>query len=160
MSSVIPNAEGIGFRAAQILSQMLDNRRSRDAADEILIQPLGVFSRRSSDIVAVDDHELAAALRFIRHRASTGISVADVVEATGMSRSTIERKMRRVINRSPQQEIRRVQLKQVCTLLAGTELSVESIALQCGFEHPEYMHVVFKRITGTTPGEFRRQANP
>ncbi|MCP4097208.1 MAG: helix-turn-helix transcriptional regulator, partial [Planctomycetaceae bacterium] len=41
-----------------------------------------------------------------------------------------------------------------------TDLSAERIAGLCGFEHPEYLHVVFKRLTGSTIGEFRRQAKP
>lgn len=158
LTSVVPNAERVGFRAAQILSRLLDDKASgkpKTRPERIIVPPLGVFSRQSSDIVAVDDKELAAALRFIRKRACDGITVADVIETTGMSRSTIERKMRAIINRSPQQEIRRVQLKQVCALLAGTEMSIESIALQCGYDHPEYLHVVFKREMEMTPGEYR-----
>ena len=89
MSSVIPNAEGIGFRAAKILAGMLEDESARKRADEIRLAPLGVFARRSSDIVAIDDRELAAALRYIRHHACEGISVADVVNTTGMSRSTL-----------------------------------------------------------------------
>ncbi len=45
-------------------------------------------------------------------------------------------------------------------LLRATKLSAEKIAVLCGFEHPEYLHVVFKRVTGSTTGEFRRQAKP
>ncbi|MCP4783059.1 MAG: AraC family transcriptional regulator [Fuerstiella sp.] len=44
--------------------------------------------------------------------------------------------------------------------LLSTDLSAERIAVLCGFEHPEYLHVVFKRVTGMTPGEFRRKAKP
>lgn len=163
LTSVMPNAEGIGFRAAQLLSGMLERKSNQASSmvseaaklEHIVLPPLGVFARQSSDIVAVDDEDLAAALKYIRNHACDGITVADVIEATGMSRSTIERKMRNVINRSPQQEIRRVQLKQVCTLLAGTDMSIEAIALQCGYEHPEYLHVVFKREMEMTPGEYR-----
>jgi LacI family transcriptional regulator len=45
-------------------------------------------------------------------------------------------------------------------LLISTDLSAEQIAALCGFEHPEYLHVVFKRVTGMTIGTFRKQAKP
>ena len=84
----------------------------------------------------------------------------EVVRNNLVSRSTLERQVRKYLGRTPQEEIRYVQVKRVRELLLTTDLPAERIATLCGFEHPEYMHVVFKRITGTTPGEFRRQANP
>ena len=158
LSSVIPNAEGVGFRSAKLLSEMLQGQKSRNAVQEVIVPPLGVFARQSSDIVAVNDDDLAATLRFIRNHACTGISVADVVAQSRMSRSSIERKMRDFIGRTPQQEIRRVRLRQACELLVATDLSVEVIALQCGYEHPEYLHVVFKREMKMTPSEYRHAA--
>ena len=43
-------------------------------------------------------------------------------------------------------------------LLNETDLSIEQIALQCGFEHPEYLHVMFKREFKMTPGEYRKSS--
>jgi LacI family transcriptional regulator len=42
-------------------------------------------------------------------------------------------------------------------LLSETNLTLESIANLTGFEHPEYLCVVFKRMTGQTPREYRRE---
>ena len=42
-------------------------------------------------------------------------------------------------------------------LLRETDLSLEKIAIQCGFRHVEYMTVVFKRDLGQTPSDYRRQ---
>jgi LacI family transcriptional regulator len=68
----------------------------------------------------------------------------------------LERRFRKYLKRSPQIEIRSVQLKRVKQLLAETDLPLERIAALAGFEHPEYMSVVFKRETGQTPGQYRR----
>lgn len=158
MSSVIPNAERVGFRAAELLSLMMDGKRPPQ--NEFLIDPLGVATRQSTDVVAIDDPEIAAALQFIRQNACRRISVADVTRHVAISRSSLERKVRKYLGRTPQQEIRQVQVKRVRELLATTELAAEKIAVLCGFEHPEYMYVVFKREVGMTPGEFRNQAQP
>ncbi len=48
-----------------------------------------------------------------------------------------------------------VQIKRCKELLLSTPLSLERIAQLTGFEHPEYMSVVFKRETGDTPGHYR-----
>jgi LacI family transcriptional regulator len=82
-----------------------------------------------------------------------------VLGHTTLSRSSLERRVRKLLGRSPQQEIRNCQLKQVRVLLKETDLSIEQIAVSCGFEHPEYLHVMFKRELNMTPGEFRKAAN-
>jgi LacI family transcriptional regulator len=74
-----------------------------------------------------------------------------------VSRSILERRFRKHVGHSPQTEIRRVQLKRVEQLLVETDLSLEAIARLSGYVHPEYMNVVFKRITGATPGQYRQQ---
>lgn len=156
LSSVIPNAQGVGYRAAEVLDLLMDAGEPSERAQ--VMPPLGVATRQSTDAVAIDDRDVASALRFIRENACRGISVNDVTFHSAVSRSTLERSLRKYLGRSPQQEIRHVQVKRVRELLLGTDLSVEQIAPLCGFEHPEYMHVVFKRLTHMTPGEFRAQA--
>ena len=158
LSSVIPNAELVGFRAAELLSILMDKKQPPER--ETLIAPLGIATRQSTDVVAIDDPEIAAALRYIREHACEGISVKDVLAHVPVSRSTLERQMRKYLNRSPQQEIRVVQVKHARELLAATDLSIEQIAHHCGFVHPEYMHVVFRRETKMTPGAYRRSAQP
>jgi AraC-like DNA-binding protein len=44
-------------------------------------------------------------------------------------------------------------------LLRATSLPVDKISRLAGFEHPEYMSVVFKRETGDTPGHLPRGAS-
>ena len=77
-----------------------------------------------------------------------------------VSRSTLDRQVRKYLGRTPQEEIRHVQVKRAIELLLTTDLTSERIASLCGFGHAEYLLVVFKRVTGMTTGEFRNQANP
>lgn len=158
LSSVIPNAQTVGYRAAEMLSQLMRGHAPGERKQQIL--PLGVATRQSTDVVAIDDRDIATALHYIREHACLGITVDQVVRNSSVSRSTLERQLRKTLGRSPQEEIRHVQIKRVRELLMNTDLSAERIAGMCGFEHPEYLHVVFKRISGMTIGEFRRGSNP
>ena len=154
MSSVIPNAEAVGFRAADLLSQIMNGKTI--AQNSQLIPPIGIATRQSTDVVAIDDPDIAAALQYIRENACRGISVQEVTQNVSVSRSTLERQLRKYLGRTPQEEIRHVQVRRIQELLLTTELSIERISALCGFKHPEYMHVVFKRLTKITPGEFRQ----
>jgi AraC-like DNA-binding protein len=84
----------------------------------------------------------------------------EVERRSPLSRSLLERQFRRYLGRSPQAEIRAVQLKRVKQLLAESDLALDKIAALAGYSHPEYMSVVFKRETGQTPGQYRMLANP
>ncbi|MEM9366683.1 MAG: DNA-binding transcriptional regulator [Planctomycetota bacterium] len=153
LTSVIPNASAVGYHAASVLAQMM---RKEGHADTIIVPPIGIAVRQSTDIVAIDNHEVARAIQFIRENACHGICVEDVAKSVPTSRGTLERRFRKYIQRTPQQEIRRVQVARVCDLLTKTDLTTEKIAVMSGFENPEYMYVVFKRLMEVTPGEFRR----
>ena len=154
LSSIVPNAERIGFEAAALLDRFMAGEPV--PAPSLLVEPLGVVTRRSSDVFAVEDALVACAVRFIREHACQGIKVADVLGEVRCSRSVLERRFREHLGRSPQAELRAVQLRRVRQLLAETDWTLPRIAEATGIEHPEYLSVIFKRATGQTPGRFRQ----
>jgi len=154
LSSIVPNAELVGFRGAELLAQEMAGERVTQRQN--LIDPIGITHRMSTNTYAVEDADVGKALSFIRDRACSGIGVDDVARFVGVSRSTLERKLRRYSNRSPQAHIRRIQVGHAQELLLTTELPIDHIATVCGYEHPEYLHVVFRRELNMTPGEYRR----
>ena len=154
LSSVVPNAEGIGFEAAELLDRLMAGRAAPQK--NLLVEPLGVVTRQSSDVFAVEDPLVARAVRFIREQACQGIKVADVLGEVRCSRSVLERRFREHLDHSPQEELRAVQLRRVKELLLETDWTLPRIAEAAGIEHPEYLSVIFKRETGQTPGQFRQ----
>ncbi len=153
LSSVVPNIEQIGYEAAALLDRLMSGERA--GFDERFIPPSGVTTRLSTDVLSVGDPEFATAVRFIREHACHGINVADVLDHVAISRSTLERNFRIHLGRSPQSEIRAVQLARARQLLAETDHPIHRIAELVGYNHVEYFNVVFKREIGQTPGQFR-----
>jgi len=156
LSSVVPDTERIGFEAAALLDEMMAGKESSLAP--VYVDPKGVVARRSTEALAIEDRQMAAALRFVRERACEGIDVGDLVKAIPLSRSTLERRFIKVIGRSPKDEIMRVRLNRAKQLLAETSFSIEFIAEKIGFERAEYLSRIFKKKTGLTPLRFRGQA--
>jgi LacI family transcriptional regulator len=155
LSSVIPDTRRTGWVAAELLSQWMAGRRPLPAAHRI--PPLGVTTRRSTDMLAVEDPELATALRFISERACRGITVEDVLSQVALSRRVLEDRFKRVLGRSPHAEILRAQLERAKQLLLQRNLTLAAVAHQCGFRNGEYLGTVFKREFGLTPGQYRTQ---
>lgn len=153
LTSVVPAAERIGFEAAATLDALMRGRPP--AQHGRLISPLGVVTRQSTDVLAIDDPDVVRAMQVIRKRACDGLTVAELLRDVPVARSVLERRFRKYVGRSPQAEIRSVQLKRACQLLQETELTLAQIASLTGFKHAEYFSVVFKRELGQTPGSYR-----
>jgi LacI family transcriptional regulator len=116
-----------------------------------------VATRPSTDVLAIDDRSVATALNYIRQKACMGVTVDEVAKNAHASRSQLEKKFRKHLGRSPQAEIRRVQVAKIKQLLMETDYPLKRIAEIAGFEHVEYMSVVFKRLTHDSPGGFRKK---
>ncbi len=154
LSSVVVPTDKIGYEAAVMLEALM----SGEAVPPIrLIPPGEVTIRQSSDIVAIDDPEVGASLRFIRDHATRGIVVDDVVDAASMARRTFEQRFRVATGRSVHEEIRRVQIERAKQLLKESDLPIASIATACGFSAAYYLSVTFRKQTGQTPREYRKQ---
>lgn len=156
LSSVQFNGRRIGYEAAALLGRMIQGEPA--PRQQTLLKPLGIVTRQSSDVVAIEDKDLAAALRFIRRHACGDITVDDVLRAVPVSRSVLERRMRRVLGRTPKTEINRVRLNRVRQLLTETDLPLAAVARKAGFRHPQYMAAVFKQEFGQSPGAYRDTA--
>lgn len=149
LSSVIPNARLAGFEAAALLDRLM--RRKTATHKRLEIPPIGIATRQSTDLVAVQDERLARAMRFIRQHAHEVISVEDIARAAGISRSLLERKFREAFGRSPWDQVLQLRLRQAEQLLSQTRLSIAEIAERTGFGTPEYFSAAFRKLTGTSP---------
>jgi LacI family transcriptional regulator len=120
------------------------------------IDPIGVETRQSTDVLAIEDRDVASALRYIRENAWYGMNVADILREVPISRRVLESRFRKILGRTPHQEIQRLRTERVKHLLAETDMPLAEIAKRSGFEHVEYLSFAFKRETGQTPSDFRR----
>jgi LacI family transcriptional regulator len=157
LSSIDIDPERIGYEAARHLASMM-NGSAAPKEPIMLGPPRGVTARQSTDMLAIEDEEVASAIRFIRENAAGGITVLDVLERARRSPSTLERRIKRLLGRTIKGEITRVKLARARTLLVETELPVSKIALRCGFSEPRYFCEVFRGSEGVSATEFRRRA--
>lgn len=155
LSSVIPDTHRTGYEAARLLDRLMAGEKI--PAEAHLIEPLGIATRQSSDVLAIEDRQIAAAVRFIREHACDGINVKDVLRIVPLSRRVLEARFRKIMGHTPHEAIVKHRLNRVRQLLRETELPLAEIAQRAGFEHVEYLSVTFKRHFGVPPGRFRQQ---
>ncbi len=149
----------MGYEGAALLDTLLRSRRGRADRTKVLIPPLGVATRRSTEASAIADPLVVQALRLIRERACEGLTVEQLLSALHISRSVFYQRFHSVLGSSPHAEILRAQLARAKNLLRQTNLPLKTISEMAGFHSPNYLSVVFKRETGMTPGDYHRHPN-
>src|SRR5439155_10187212 len=123
--------------------------------EPVYVEPVGVMTRASTDIMAIEDTDVVRALRFLRDNACQRISVDDVVRQVPLSRSVLERRFRKTVGRSINNELVRLRIMRAIGLLTETALELKVVAQRAGFGTQFYMNGVFKAKIGKTPGSFR-----
>jgi LacI family transcriptional regulator len=154
LSSVTFHPEKVGYEAAALLERLMAGRSA--PPEPLLVPPLGVSARQSSDILAIDDPDVAKAIHHIRRHAFEGITVEDVLREVPLSRRALEHRFRRRLGRTPKEEIQRLRFERARSLLATTDLPVARISDRLGFHQPAYLSAAFQREAGVTPSTYRR----
>ena len=153
LSSVALNAETAGYRAAELLDGMMSGRiRKRQ---RILVEAIGVVTRRSTEVVAVSDPDVVAALQYIRREQGRGISVLSVANEVAVSRRSLEKRFRDAIGRTILEEIQLVRLERAKRMLLETTYPISRVAEMSGFGSTGYFIQFFQSRVGETPRKYR-----
>lgn len=155
LSSVRAGHVQVGYEAAALLDRLMAGKKA--PVQPILVAPQCVVTRLSTEVLAIEDRQLATALRLIREHACGGLRVDALARQVGLSRSVLQRRFRSALKRSLHQEMLGARLKRACELLTETDLALVEIAERAGFKHQEYMGAVFKTRLKKTPAQYRRE---
>jgi LacI family transcriptional regulator len=154
LSSIDPAADLVGYRAADLLVELINGRST--PTERLLIPPRRVVARESTQLVLLDDELLAKAVAFIRERATRRITVADVLAVVPLTRRSLERRFRDRLGRSPGEEIIRVKLDRAKWLLTETDQPMWKVATAAGFKGFRSFATAFRRELKMGPTAYRR----
>jgi LacI family transcriptional regulator len=156
LSSVCHDLEEMAYQAAVLLDRLMAGKKAPKKM--LRVPPTGVVTRRSTDILAVNNLEVAKALRFIHDQYSNPLlSMDDVVMATNVSRRPLEKAFRKELRRTLNEELVRIRLNSVKNLLTTTNLSVTKISSMTGFNRPNHLHRIFRKQVCMSPKKYRAQ---
>lgn len=153
LSSVDLGAETVGYRAAALLDRLIDGG---EAPTRLLVEPRDIVSRRSTDVLAVEDPVAAAALRFIRDHACEQLRVDDVARHVRLSRSSLKNRLKQVLGCTIHQEIQRTRIANAQRLLANSSMPIKQVAQLAGFSSVQYLTRAFRAAMQQTPSVYRR----
>ena len=154
LSSIELGAERIGYQAAALLDRLMNGEDP--PAEPIIVPPRGLVQRRSTEVLAVEDETVRDALEYMHGYCREPIQIADVVRRVPINRRALERRFRRILGRSPGEELRRVRIITACQMLVETDMPVYAISRACGFLNRERFNVAFRKETHMPPSQYRR----
>lgn len=158
LSSIALNVEAAGYNAAKLMDYMIE--KNKLTGEHILVSPTHIVQRQSTEIIAVEDPEVAKAIKYIKENAKNKILVEDVVKATCLSRRTLERRFKQILHRSIYSQIQHTRIELISKLLIETDLSISQITSLFNFTDVEHISRYFKREKGIGLREFRKLHQP
>jgi LacI family transcriptional regulator len=156
LSSVAVNTRKAGYEAAALLDRLMTGEEEM-ADQKIIVRPLYVVTRQSTDVLAVEDREVAEALRFIQQNANRPIQVTDAASAAALSRRVLEKRFRKIMGRSIYSEINRQRIGRVARMLVETDHSISQIALSLRYPSVKHIARSFRRQMGMSPLAYRKK---
>lgn len=158
LSSIALNTEKAGYDAAELLDKLMHGEKM--TGQQIIVEPTHIVTRRSTDVLSIQDPDVAAALRFIRNNCRDQITVEDVVDALPISRRVLEKRFRKLLNRSVLEEIRKARTDAAARMLVETEMSISQIAEKLGYTETAHLSRYFHKEKGVSPIAFRKRIRP
>jgi LacI family transcriptional regulator len=151
---VDPNLVRVGHDGSELLDALMDGTQT--GPGPMLVQPLGVKPRESTAVMAPEDELVSRALDYIRDHIDRPIGVEDILDELVTSRSSLQRRFREALGRSPGEEIRRMRLERVRDLVLNSDMPLAEIAEASGFEYISHLCKAFKSAYGMSPKKYRR----
>lgn len=155
LSTIDHGMERAGYTAAALLHRIMQGHSP--PSQPILVQPVGVLERQSTDTLAVDDPNVRAALQLIRQHAVEGLSVKQLLDQLPVARRKLEIGFRQSLGRSILSELTRVKMERAKFLLRTTDLPIPEIAFLCGYKYAANLSLRFAREVGTSVSAYRRE---
>jgi LacI family transcriptional regulator len=155
LSSVEQGAKHLGYEAAKLLDKLMKRASIPLKTKRFIIDPFGVITRASTEVLAIEDPHVAKSMTFIAEHYARGIGVNDVVHISGVSRSGLEKKFRARLGFTIATMIRRFQLDRARDLVLTTNLPLKEISANLSFPSVQHMTTLFRKAYGQPPGKLR-----
>ena len=153
LSSLSQGVEQGGYDVARLIDRLIRNPEAE--WEDVMVMPLNIITRQSTDIYANNDPHIAEVLRYISQK----ITVDDLVKLVPLSRRLLETRFKKSMGTSIYDYIIQTRIEKMMQLLCEG-LSVSEAAAELGFSDIKNVSRTFRQLKGITPSEYREQVAP
>lgn len=155
ISSIVLEVEKGGYDVGHLIHRQI--REKQNIPFNIVINPVKIEERKSTDKYNIDNKYILTILRYIEENLNSDLSIEKLTGLVPLSRRNLEVKFKKELGISIYQFILKYRIEQFAKLLVNTDRLLFDIALECGFNDNKNISRVFKKIKGLSPAEYRRQ---
>lgn len=155
LSSIELDVENGGYEVGKLLHQFIEKKITAPA--DVIIKPVRIVSRGSTERFAVSDKYIGQVLAYIDENYCNPLSVDDLIRIIPYSRRVLEKKFKSETGMSVYQYIQQQRIEKFAALLITTDLPLTEAAAGAGF--PDYKNVsrIFVKIKEMTPLQYRKR---
>lgn len=103
------------------------------------------------------DATIADAQDWLARHYSAADPVAEMVRRSGLAERTFKRRFTRATGHAPIAYVQHLRVEEAKRRLERTGDAIDEIGWRVGYEEPAFFRRLFKRMTGVSPGQYRRQ---
>lgn len=143
-----------------VVNRFADQDTARALAKFLLIswhQDGQAFCSRFSPSRNHGDAMALALQRWLDENYAVANPVEEMQRRSGLPERTFKRRFTNATGYSPMAYAQELRIEKAKAALESTDDSVEAISWQVGYEDASFFRGLFKRLTGITPGEYRRK---
>lgn len=153
LSTILLPDRQTGRAAALMLHAMLDTPGQSPPSETL--PPIRVIVRESTAIARYSDKLVNKAVAHISSNLFAPCGTEELARICGTSKRTLEMRFKAATGHPPAEEWRLLRHREICRLLAETNIPVKEIAELSGYAEPTNFWNAFKKAEGTTPAKYR-----
>lgn len=155
ISSIEVDIEKGGYEAAAMAVRMMQDPSYK--GEDIVLHPLQIITRESSNLITTKDAQVCQALTFIHSNITRKILVKDVREHVPLSRRLLEQRFLKATGKTIYQYISELRIDYLARLLLETDEPVSNLAARMDEPDPKSLSRRFKELKGCTPSAYRKK---
>lgn len=155
LSSIELDIENGGYEAGRLLHQFIEKKNAPPV--DIIIKPVRVIARASTERFAVSDKYIEQILHYIDKNYPNPLSVDDLTLQIPISRRVLEKKFKSETGMSVYQYLQELRIEKFANLLITTDLPLVEAAANAGFTDYKNISRIFVKIKSMTPLQYRKR---
>lgn len=147
----------LGAEPTVSADEILEGLRSLDALDAYLEEQMAAIARLAATRQKERLDRLCGRVweQIRAHYAEEAFSAQQIAAAFAVNAAYLNRQFRQAAGISISDALHKVRIEQACRLLRQTGEPAELIAQKVGYGNIKYFFVIFKKLTGCTPRQYR-----